>query len=199
MSTLMTERETYHHGDLAAALRGAALAAVRRDGAHRFSLRAVARDVGVDVAAAYRHYRNKTDLLGAVANGGFAALAERMRRQLEGIVDPSDRMAAVGRAYVLFALDEPELVRLMFGPLRPRGQAPPPDERNPYMVLLGVLDELAAAGRCTLPVDVAADVAWSAVHGLAALAIDGRLEREAAVARIEPTLAVVLRGLAPPR
>ena len=83
-------RRTYHHGDLESALLDASIELITTKGADAFTLREVARRVGVDHAAAYRHFADKNMLLEAIAARGYAELAER----LEEAVSPR---AAFGR------------------------------------------------------------------------------------------------------
>ena len=76
------ERAAYHHGDLPRAFVAAALELIAREGAEALTLRRVARAVGVNHAAAYRHFDDKEALLAAVAEQGFVTLAERMTAAL---------------------------------------------------------------------------------------------------------------------
>jgi len=177
-------RATYHHGDLSHALIDVATALVRRSGGEAFSLRAAAKELGVDPAAAYRHFEDKEALLRAVAVRGFAALSDSMEAGVARAADTASRFAAVGAAYVDFAVREPSLFRLMFA-----GAKIAPAEvtevtevtgvtsvvRSPYQILTDTIDELRRDGLCTVDRAGAALVAWSAVHGLAFLILDGRL------------------------
>jgi len=174
-------RATYHHGDLSHALIDVATALVRRSGGEAFSLRAAAKELGVDPAAAYRHFEDKEALLRAVAVRGFAALSDSMEAGVARAADTASRFAAVGAAYVEFAVLEPSLFRLMFA-----GAKVAPAEftggtggtsvvRFPYQILTDSIDELRRDGLCTVDRAGAALVAWSAVHGLAFLILDGRL------------------------
>jgi AcrR family transcriptional regulator len=170
-----TVRASYHHGDLAHALVDVATILVRRAGADGFSLRAAAKELGVDPAAAYRHFEDKEALLRAVAVKGFVALAERMEAGVARAEAAAHRFAAVGSAYVDFATSEPALFRLMFA-----GAVVAPTEvsgvaRSPSRILMDGIEELQAEGFCTVDPQSAALLAWSAVHGLAFLIIDGRL------------------------
>jgi len=200
----MAERDTYHHGDLRRELVERATQAIREGGgADRFSLRATARAAGVDVAATYRHFRDKGDLLAAVAAGGFAALARRMERAQAGATDARERFRAVGRAYVGFAVEEPALFRLMFGP---HGSGRPGVDvrgsgdggRDPYETLLACLTELDEEGRLGVSIDEATLPAWAAVHGLAHLAVEGNLDPAVVHRRTEAVMDHVLRGLSAP-
>lgn len=190
-------RATYHHGDLAHALVDVATTLVRRGGADGFSLRAAAKELGVDPAAAYRHFEDKEALLRAVAVNGFVALAETMEAGVARADDAAGRLAAVGGAYVDFAVGEPALFRLMFAgavvaPAEVSGVA-----RSPSRILSDSIEALHAEGLCTIDLPGAALLAWSAVHGLAFLIIDGRLgpgRHEGATASV---VQGVLAALAP--
>jgi AcrR family transcriptional regulator len=111
-------RRTYHHGDLPRALRAAAKTLVAARGADGFTLREAARVVGVNHAAAYRHFADKRALLAALAEEGYETLAARMGAAVARIAedDVVGRLRAALAAYVRFALDEPALFGLMTGP-----------------------------------------------------------------------------------
>ena len=199
----MTEpRDRYHHGDLRRELIERATAAIRDSGQRGFSLRAIARASGVDVAAAYRHFRNKADLVDAVAVNAFSALARRMEAAQAGAEGAVARMYAIGGAYVAFAVDEPELFRLAFGPFgagaQGRGIRGVGDcGLDPYEILLDGLTALHAEGRCAQPPSEAALPAWAAVHGLAGLLMDGAMPKEGYEGSARQVMETVLRGLCP--
>lgn len=196
----MPPRATYRHGDLPDALCAEALRLVRASGAHAFSLRAAARAVGVDVAAVYRHYADKEALLRAVARVGFLALRDAMEGAPAASPAARDRLRAAGHAYVAFAVAEPELFRLMFGPFGAGSGVPLFGEGDgvAFSVLLDRLRALAAAGECARPIPDAATAAWSAVHGLATLIVDGPLPAEQASSRADVVMDVLLAGLRSP-
>lgn len=194
MST--TSRDRYHHGDLPGALVAEATAQVRASGADAVRLRAVARAVGVDPAAVYRHLDGRDGLLAEVARAGFVALATRMEAASRGATDPADRLRAVGAAYMDFAVDEPSWFRLMFGPLGAAGPRPVqgvgPRGLDPYALLVEALEGLHAAGRLAMPRPAAEALAWSAVHGLADLRTAGLMCNEDAA---DAVLGGILRAV----
>lgn len=104
---------SYHHGDLRAELLQRAEVTLRESGVDGLSLRQLARDLGVSHAAPSRHFRDKQALLDALALIGFDRLAA-----VYGEVDPTgpftQRLHAVARAYLRFAIDNPALLALMF-------------------------------------------------------------------------------------
>jgi AcrR family transcriptional regulator len=106
------ETRPYHHGDLRRALIQAAERVLERDGPQALSLRAVAREAGVSPAAPYHHFKDKSDLLLAIAEAGFVGLGEAIRIAVE--TDDAQKMTTIGVAYVKFARDNPALYRVMY-------------------------------------------------------------------------------------
>ncbi|MGS2811128.1 TetR/AcrR family transcriptional regulator [Nocardia sp. MW-W600-9] len=109
----MSMHSRYHHGDLRAALLQHAEAALRTVGADGLSLRQLARDTGVSHAAPSRHFRDKQALLDALAVTGL----ERLGACFEQAVTTGPitmRLQTFAQAYLRFALDNPELLPLMF-------------------------------------------------------------------------------------
>lgn len=167
-------RSTYHHGDLPRALLAQASEIARSDGPDAVTLREVARRLGVSPAAIYRHFPDRDALLGEVAMMARGRLAERMLDEVGDVdeIDPRTRsirrFLAVGRGYIDFARDEPNLLATAFLPIAPAGDAA--DDPNPWQLLAAALDELLATG--AMPVERRAGaetIAWSAVHGFAIL------------------------------
>src|SRR5258708_7386031 len=66
----------YHHGDLSRALVDAARRILESEGPQALSLRAVAREAGVSPAAPYHHFKDKCELMDAVAHEGWQILGE---------------------------------------------------------------------------------------------------------------------------
>jgi AcrR family transcriptional regulator len=169
-----TDRPTYHHGDLPRALVDAAVELARSGGPDAVVLREVARRLQVSPAAMYRHFPDRDALLAEVARVARGQLAHRMLAEMARVheTDPRTRsivaFQAVGRGYLLFAQDEPNLLAAAFLPLAPPDEGI--EDPNPWHVLAGALDELAATGAMPLERRVGAEtVAWSAVHGFAVL------------------------------
>jgi AcrR family transcriptional regulator len=104
----------YHHGDLRAALLGAAAAEIERRGYENLSLRELAASLAVSRSAPYRHFVDRRALLAALAAEGFDDLAAIYRNAISLGKTPQTRLAASGRAYLAFAAERPQLFRLMF-------------------------------------------------------------------------------------
>ena len=65
-------KANYHHGDLRPNLLSAATEMITAGGVESLSLRKLAEKVGVSRTATYHHFKDKHDLLCAVAAQGFA-------------------------------------------------------------------------------------------------------------------------------
>jgi AcrR family transcriptional regulator len=177
---------TYHHGNLRAALLAEAKRTIEASGEAALSLRACARAVGVDIAASYRHFRNKGELLAAVAAGGFEELGAQMQQAMQDIGRRADQaeayFSACGRAYIDFGLGRKHLYQLMFSDrctseaiAIQRRASGGDDVSPPYSHLCDALDLLVEAQLISAESRQGAEfVAWSAVHGLVSLLLAKR-------------------------
>ncbi|MDH6181318.1 AcrR family transcriptional regulator [Microbacteriaceae bacterium SG_E_30_P1] len=187
MSTPSPSRASYHHGDLRQALLSAGIELASTGGPDAVVLREATRRVGVSPNAAYRHFADREALLAAVVDAAQARLAEHIDAEfaLVSASNPVDiargHLRAVGSAYVRFALDEPGMFRTaFFVPADLEEAASPtrvgPSGRTPFELLGDSLDELVASGAMPPHRREGAEfLAWSSVHGLAMLLIDGPL------------------------
>jgi AcrR family transcriptional regulator len=204
-------RRPYHHGNLRETLIDAGTELARTGGPTAVVLRAVSREANVSHNAAYRHFADHEDLLAAVSAQCMRQLGLLMTERMAGIRASSKvtrawaKLEAIGRAYIEFAITEPGWFRTAFVGAVPHDKpstttrSNDPDPLNPYTMLTARLDELVAVG--ALPPERrpgAEYAAWSAVHGLSSLIVDGPLrdipddEIERGVATV---IGVVRRGL----
>ena len=181
-------RSTYRHGDLRRALLDAGIELARQGGPDAVVLREATRRAGVAPNAAYRHFANRDDLLGAVRAAAVAAAARFMEAALAQVPATGTatqqahaRVRAVGAGYLRFAQAETGLFRTAFGGRFTVQQQPDPalggaTGLNPFEHLSAALDDLVAAGALPAARRQGAEyLAWSTVHGMALLAIDGPL------------------------
>ena len=182
------KRDTYRHGDLHRALLEAGTELARAGGPGAVVLREATRRVGVAPSAAYRHFTDRRALLDAVCSAAQAALAVAMEAELAKVPvegDPAGsaraRLRAVGVGYLRFAQAEPGLFRTAFSASDNLRSAANPARAGeggltPFQLLVTALDGLVEAGVLTRERRPGAEfLAWSAVHGLAMLLIDGPL------------------------
>jgi AcrR family transcriptional regulator len=172
----------YHHGDLRSALieAGLALLATRQD--DQFSLREVARNVGVSATAVYRHFPDRHALIRALCERGEAALATAQRSAAEAAGGGVAGFGAAGQAYVRFAIANPALFRLMMS-ARPGSEAPADVLSDEGRAMQGLRQDIAAMlpGTGDERQRLAAIHAWSLVHGMAMLMLDGMLPADEAL------------------
>jgi AcrR family transcriptional regulator len=187
-NTSPPRRTTYRHGDLHHALLQAGTELARAGGPDAVVLREATRRVGVAPNAAYRHFADHQALLAAVRSAAQAALAASIEAELAKLPPDDDpastaraRLRAVGTGYLHFAQAEPGLFRTAFSVPPDRQDTAGPAQSDdsgmrPYRMLTAALNGLVDAGVLPPKRRPGAELlAWSAVHGLAVLLIDGPL------------------------
>lgn len=197
--SLKKPKDSYHHGHLAESLLDAVDEIATQFGIEAVTLRACAKRVGVSPSSAFRHYADKRALLTAFAARALHQLADQMETaRQQAVADGDGAFHAVGLAYIAFALDKPAFFRAMW---------------REETIYSQDADYLAAADRLGSYlkegfVDTIADedpgafsalelLAWSSVHGLAGLFVDGPVARDKSR---EDRLVIadeMLKGLAP--
>jgi AcrR family transcriptional regulator len=172
---------SYHHGDLRRALLDAAMGLVRERGIDGFTLREVARRAGVSHNAPYHHFRDRSALASALVVEGFedfSAVLERAADRARG--GELVRIRALGMAYVRYAFEDPERFKLLWRPELREGadqaEVEAAGERS-YQPLVSALRRARERGEVSSEPELEAQAlaAWSSVHGLAMLLIDGPL------------------------
>jgi AcrR family transcriptional regulator len=159
----------YHHGDLSRALVQAGRRILERDGPAALSLRAVAREAGVSPAAPYHHFKDKGELLAAVAGEGWdelgAAIGEAHRKAPNGHA----ALTEIGVAYVTFARAHPALYRIMYDSAS--DQADMPDhaksEDSGFHKVTQALIEAGMDPADELALKIATISSWCRAHGIA--------------------------------
>lgn len=210
-SLLPPRRSTYRHGDLHHALIAAGTELARDGGPDAVVLREATRRAGVAPNAAYRHFADRRALLEAVCSAAQSSLAVAIEQELARVQAEGDpaavaraRLRAVGTGYLRFAQKEPGLFRTAFSASPDLEKISDPERAgasglSPLQLLGSVLDELVEAGALPKERRAGAEfLAWSSVHGLAMLLIDGplrALDKKKRHAIIERLLDMVEHGL----
>ena len=110
--------QRYHHGDLRSALIAASVDLVREHGADNFALKDASTIAGVSVAAPYRHFSDKVELLLAVASEGFTMMrADMLDATADMTFGSLECIATLGVTYIEFSQKQPHLFQLMFSDL----------------------------------------------------------------------------------
>jgi len=169
------DRSSYHHGNLAESLLDAVDELASKFGLEAVTLRACAKIVGVSPSSAFRHYSDKRSLMTAFAARALRQLSEVMETaQAKASEDNQEAFATVGLAYIEFALDKPAFFRAMWN-----------DETiycnsEDYIDAANGLSSHLKGGFADTIKDTDPNsfsneelLAWSSVHGLANLFVDG--------------------------
>lgn len=174
-----TGKRSYHHGDLRASLVKTAAQLLEKKGVSALSLRRVAREAGVSHTAPYRHFRDKQALLEAVAASGFEALEARLDEVVEKHPDDARRqIIEASRVYLDETLTHPERAHLMFGGfIDPETRSATLSEaiESSFMKFVEAIRRGEESLFRDLPTRDLVIALWSAIHGLALLAIGGRI------------------------
>ena len=206
---LIQSKQGYHHGDLRNALVDEGLKLLEQEGHSDFTLRDLARRVGVSAAAPYAHFDDKSALLAAIATVGFVRLTAALEGAIRNDSDLADQFLHMGSAYVLFGTDHPALYKLMFASeelAAKHGEYPELQAAGDaaFGSLTAMLERMQRRGFLRLG-DPEADglSVWAHVHGLTSLIITGCLAcagdpapRPAEV--VSSSLELLLRGLRSP-
>jgi AcrR family transcriptional regulator len=204
------KRKTFRHGDLRNALVAAGLEMARVGGPNAVVLREATRQSGVSPNAAYRHFASQAALLDAVRSACIsrvaAAIEEEMSKTRLGR-DPQmfarKSLRAVGMGYLGFAVREPGMFRTAFL-VPPLIHSPNPANTasmglNPFQLLSLALDRMLESGLLSKKNRKDAEyLAWSTVHGLALLVLEGPLHKmphEMVLVLGERLVVMVERGL----
>ena len=167
------EARPYHHGDLRRALIDAASRLLEAEGPSALSLRAVAREAGVSPAAPYHHFKDKGELLDAVAHEGWTLLDQALAAAKAKAPSAGDAMSELGVTYVCFARENPALYRVMYDTARDKETLPyemKESEDSAYCKVRDTLIEAGADPDDTHEIELVTAAAWCSAHGLAEMA-----------------------------
>ena len=165
--------KTYHHGDLRNTLIETSLKLIEEKGVRALTLREIGSRAGVSRMAAYRHFANKSELLGAICEAGFNRFVDVLtaaRESTDGTFH--GRLSQMGLAYVRFAAGHPAHYEVMFG----TGEQQIGQEHwrqsgtRAFELLVQTIQGGQASGDVAPgnPAELAS-VVWSTVHGISML------------------------------
>jgi len=209
-NVILEKRKTFRHGDLRNALLRAGLEMARNGGPDAVVLREATRQAGVSPNAAYRHFSSQAELLDAVRSACLSRVAAAIETELKKCrlgrnpqAFARKSLRAVGMGYLGFAMSEPGLFRTAFS-VPPAVHEPNPANTasmglNAFQLLSLALDRMQESGLLSRKDRKDAEyLAWSTVHGLALLALEGPLRqmpREMVLGLGERLVVMVERGL----
>ena len=173
-------KTAYHHGNLHASLLTAATAILKESGIEGLSLRKLAERVGVSRTAPYHHFKDKNELLCAIAEEGFnhwhkTSLDIFSQDKLSN----REKYQQFFHDYIHYAANNPQLYDLMFGRAIWKQHKATQGLREiaypSFQYQVQMTKHWQAQG--LLPSDQQslrlAQVTWGTMHGIARLLIDG--------------------------
>ncbi len=169
--------------DLAAEILNAARSLFVKEGYENTSMRKIAARVGISPTTIYLYYKDKAEIMHTIHQIGFRMLAYDFKT-LSHVKDPFERLKAMGRCYIAFALEKPDFYEIMFileEPLKhilnisredPRWQ----EGEEAFNTLVEVVKACQMNGYFQgYDLDVLAVMIWANMHGLCALNVYGHL------------------------
>lgn len=162
-------KAAHHHGNLRAALIEGGITML--EAGEPFSLRAVARQVGVSQTAPYRHFPDKEHLEAAMATQGFRTLRSLLDDEI-GRRGDDIQLVDLALVYTRYAVANPALYGLMFS--RACGDD---DERlGAAADVFALIERVAATVAPQASPRGLATAGWALAHGMASLHLDGKLQ-----------------------
>lgn len=159
----------------------AARARFLETGLDGLSMRGIASKVGVSSMTLYLYYDGRQDIVRHIVAEGFDQLNWELRDAAE-TASPNNKLPCLCEAYLTFALQNPAYYEAMYRYLADKGDAP--DD---------LLDDLQTEPRRVIAEivgdDMKATALWSALHGLAMLAIGGQVTGDDSAGEISKLMA----------
>lgn len=143
------------------------------------SIRLIAERIEYSPTTIYLHFKDKDDIFYALHQEGFILLNQYFR-VLQNVEDPFERLKAITRAYIDFALENREFYDLMFISRSPMNALTRDDDKweegnKAFGALTGTVIECQQKGYFKgMDPEVLSFTCWSMVHGICALEVRGR-------------------------
>lgn len=178
-----TPKKRYHHGDLKQALLTAAEDILIQSGKDGLTMRDLSKKVGVSRTAAYHHFRDRADLLAALAKDGIHELLKLAQAVVDDQARPAnERLESLMLTYVRYATDHPEKYKLMMN--NDSWQKESDDSlqqlsRHAFRQYVTWITQFSEAGLfyTTDPLRTA-QLTWATLHGMSRMLTDGIINRQ---------------------
>lgn len=174
----ITERKERERSEMRKLILEAAQRLFLENGYEKVSIRNIADAIEYSPATIYLYYKDKNELLFALHQHGFAKMVAEFAPLLH-VKDPFERLKEMGRSYIRFAVENPELFDLMFIMNAPMDKLDTEDwveGDQAFGLLMQVVQDCINAGIFKpRDVRVVAMMIWSGIHGYTALFLRKRL------------------------
>jgi len=171
----ITERKEREREDLRKSILQAAMEVFLQKGYANTSIRNIAEKIEYSPTTIYLYYKDKDSIFDAIHQEGFDMLNSRMD-VLRHVSDPFERLIAMGRIYMEFALEHADLYNLMFTEKAPIKALEEKDAdcweegKNAFEMLQFTMHECVLKGYFPEnDIEISAFVVWSTLHGMCSL------------------------------
>ena len=165
--------------DLRRIVLDASLNLIEEQGLEALSMREVARRAGVSHQAPYHHFGDREGILAAIATEGFTLMHAAMTQAVADLTDPVERLNAIGRAYVAFAVRYPGHFTIMFRSELvsiTRHEELHTRAETTFNLVKSIVAEVAKLRGAKDPEPLVI-ASWALVHGVSTLLLEGKLDR----------------------
>ncbi|HXS06156.1 MAG TPA: TetR/AcrR family transcriptional regulator [Rhizomicrobium sp.] len=148
-------------------------------GPANFNMRLLAAELGVSAMTPYRYFKDKDEILSAIRARAFSLFADQLEGALATPGTPPEKSAAVGRAYIRFALEEQTCYRLMFDFTEPKGPQVPElahAEMRARATMTDHVRMMIDAGYFEGDPELIGHIFWASLHGVMVLHLAGKLD-----------------------
>jgi len=179
----IAERKAKEKEELKKLILQAAKKLFAEKGIEQTTIRNIANAIEYSVGTVYVYFRDKNEILHELHTQGFKQLGGEMR-VLFNVTDPMERLKAIGRVYLQFAIENQDMYELMFHMKEPMEclESLHKEEWNEgkatFDVLRTTVNQCMEKGHFKgHQLEPLAFAIWSTVHGIASLHIGQRVKR----------------------
>jgi len=175
----VTERKEREKTEMRELIRAAAMKMFLEEGYAKTSIRNIADAIEYSPGTIYLYFKDKDELLYEVQADAYGQLLETFRKEATS-TDPLEKLRQVGRAYINFGLNNPELYDLMFiirAPMNVDEEVHKANGNNCLNFLVGCLADCINKKLLRITdVQLATLQIWATAHGLVSLNLRCRLK-----------------------
>jgi AcrR family transcriptional regulator len=151
------------------------------DGYRNFSLRKIAREIGVSATSIYLHFENKDGLIHSLMEEAIERLNTQLEAQIDVSEDPITKLEALAREYVNFALNHPREYQVIYLISSDEMTRYPKEKfrkaRRGYEIVISVFEQGVASGLIAEDKPrIAAYTFWAQLHGVMSVVLSKRLD-----------------------
>ena len=178
----ISERKAKEREELKSLILQAAKKLFVEKGIEKTTIRNIANEIDYSVGTVYVYYKDKNDILHALHTQGFKQLGGEMK-VLFNVADPMERLRALGRVYLHFAIENPDMYDLMFSMKAPMDflesvhKEDWNEGKGTFDILLTTVNQCMEKGHFNgHQLEPLSFAIWSMVHGMASLHISQRIK-----------------------